>query len=73
MAMTSTLGALCAYLSLPPRTQTSTINAKANFFRAVRAAMAGDIEDLLAACRTFFQAEQLKAQTGGGPGQGKDD
>jgi peptide chain release factor 1 len=29
--------------------------------------MAGGIEDVITACRTFYQAEALKAQTGGGP------
>jgi peptide chain release factor 1 len=29
-------------------------------------AMAGDLEDILSACRTYFQAEALKAQTGVG-------
>ena len=30
--------------------------------------MGGDLEDMVTACRTFFQAEQLKKETGqGGP------
>lgn len=29
--------------------------------------MAGGIEDIITACRTYYQAEALKAQTGGGP------
>jgi peptide chain release factor 1 len=32
------------------------------------AIMAGDIEDVITACRTYYQAEALKQQTGGGPG-----
>ncbi|MFY1825003.1 peptide chain release factor 1 [Myxococcus fulvus] len=31
------------------------------------AVMMGDIEDIITACRTYYQAEALKAQTGGGP------
>ena len=30
------------------------------------AVMAGDIDDVLTACRTYFQAEQLRRETGGG-------
>jgi peptide chain release factor 1 len=33
------------------------------------AIMAGDIEDMVAACRTHFQAEQLRRETGGGAPQ----
>ena len=36
MTMADTLGALCAFLNLPPGSQTSTIESKSNFFRAVR-------------------------------------
>jgi len=36
MTMADTLGALCAFLNLPPGSQTSTIESKTNFFRAVR-------------------------------------
>ncbi len=36
MALADTLGALCAYLNLPPGARTSTIESKTNFFRAVR-------------------------------------
>jgi 1,4-dihydroxy-2-naphthoyl-CoA hydrolase len=36
MTLADTLGALCAFLNLPPGTQTSTIESKTNFFRAVR-------------------------------------
>jgi len=31
------------------------------------ALMSGDIEDLISACRTYFQAEQLQRETGGAP------
>jgi 1,4-dihydroxy-2-naphthoyl-CoA hydrolase len=36
MTMADTLGALCAFFNLPPGSQTSTIESKTNFFRAVR-------------------------------------
>jgi 1,4-dihydroxy-2-naphthoyl-CoA hydrolase len=36
MTMSDTLGALCAFLNLPPGSRTSTIESKTNFFRAVR-------------------------------------
>lgn len=36
MVMADSLGALCAFLSLPEGSGTSTIESKTNFFRAVR-------------------------------------
>ena len=36
MACADTLGALCAFLNLPPGANTSTIESKTNFFRASR-------------------------------------
>jgi uncharacterized protein (TIGR00369 family) len=36
MALADTLGAVCAYLNLPPGATTATIESKTNFFRAVR-------------------------------------
>jgi 1,4-dihydroxy-2-naphthoyl-CoA hydrolase len=36
MALADTLGGICAFLNLPPGASTSTIESKANFFRAVR-------------------------------------
>jgi 1,4-dihydroxy-2-naphthoyl-CoA hydrolase len=37
MSLADTVGALCAFLNLPPGGATSTIESKTNFFRAVRA------------------------------------
>lgn len=37
MALADTLGAVCAFLNLPPGASTSTIESKTNFFRPVRA------------------------------------
>jgi 1,4-dihydroxy-2-naphthoyl-CoA hydrolase len=36
MAFADSVGALCAFLNLPPGANTSTIESKTNFFRAVR-------------------------------------
>jgi 1,4-dihydroxy-2-naphthoyl-CoA hydrolase len=36
MALADALGAVCAFLNLPEGAQTSTIESKTNFFRAVR-------------------------------------
>ena len=36
MSFGDTLGAICAFLNLPPGANTSTIESKTNFFRAVR-------------------------------------
>lgn len=36
MTLADSLGALCAFLNLPPGAGTSTIELKTNFFRAVR-------------------------------------
>ena len=36
MAFADSVGALCAFLNLPPGAATSTIESKTNFFRAVR-------------------------------------
>ncbi len=36
MALADSLGAVCAFLNLPPKATTATIESKTNFFRAVR-------------------------------------
>jgi 1,4-dihydroxy-2-naphthoyl-CoA hydrolase len=36
MAFADTVGAVCAFLNLPPNAGTSTIESKTNFFRGVR-------------------------------------
>ena len=36
MTLADSLGAVCAFLSLPPGAGTSTIESKTNFFRAIR-------------------------------------
>lgn len=37
MSLADSLGAICAYLNLPPNTHTATLESKTNFFHAVRA------------------------------------
>jgi 1,4-dihydroxy-2-naphthoyl-CoA hydrolase len=37
MTLADTLGAVCAFMNLPPGASTSTITSSTNFFRAVRA------------------------------------
>jgi uncharacterized protein (TIGR00369 family) len=36
MSLADTVGAVCAFLNLPPDSTTTTIESKTNFFRAVR-------------------------------------
>ncbi|GAA0593029.1 PaaI family thioesterase [Actinomadura livida] len=36
MALADTLGAVCAFLNLPPDTSTTTLESKTNFFRGVK-------------------------------------
>jgi uncharacterized protein (TIGR00369 family) len=36
MTLADSVGAVCAFLNLPPHASTSTIESKTNFFRAVR-------------------------------------
>ncbi|MEU7577050.1 PaaI family thioesterase [Streptomyces sp. NPDC041068] len=36
MSLADTVGAVCAFLNLPPGAATSTVESKTNFFRAVR-------------------------------------
>lgn len=36
MSLADTVGAICAFLNLPPNSTTSTIESKTNFFRPVR-------------------------------------
>jgi uncharacterized protein (TIGR00369 family) len=40
MALADSVGAVCAFLNLPPGAGTSTIESKTNFFRAVRSGAA---------------------------------
>ena len=57
MALADSLGALCAFLNLPPGTATSTIESKTNFFRAVRSGSVEAISRPLHAGRTTIVAQ----------------
>jgi 1,4-dihydroxy-2-naphthoyl-CoA hydrolase len=71
MAMADTLGAVCAFLNLPPGATTSTIESKTNFFRAIRGGHVQCVSQLLHAGRStivvqtdLFDAEERRvAQT----------
>ena len=43
MALADALGGVCAFLNLPPGANTSTIESKTNFFRAVRSGAANAV------------------------------
>jgi 1,4-dihydroxy-2-naphthoyl-CoA hydrolase len=57
MALADSLGALCAFLNLPPGAGTSTIESKTNFFRAVRSGSVEAISRPLHAGRTTIVAQ----------------
>jgi uncharacterized protein (TIGR00369 family) len=57
MALADSLGALCAFLNLPPGTATSTIESKTNFFRAVRSGSVEAVSRPLHAGRTTIVAQ----------------
>ena len=52
MTFADTLGALCAFLNLPPGASTATIESKTNMFRAVRAGRVGGVSAPLHVGRT---------------------
>ena len=52
MALADTLGAVCAFLNLPPGAGTTTIESKTNFFRAVREGRAVAVSRALHVGRT---------------------
>lgn len=52
MAFADTLGAVCAFLNLPERAGTSTIESKTNFFRGVRTGLVTGTSTPLHAGRT---------------------
>ncbi|MEV1068031.1 PaaI family thioesterase [Streptomyces sp. NPDC050263] len=43
MCLADTVGAVCAFLNLPPGTVTSTVESKTNFFRGVRSGTLGAV------------------------------
>lgn len=64
MTFADTLGALCAFLNLPPGAGTSTIESKTNFFRAVREGFVEAVSTPLHVGRTTIvvQTDILDAQ-----------
>jgi uncharacterized protein (TIGR00369 family) len=57
MAFADTLGAVCAFLNLPPDSTTATIESKTNLFRAVRGGRVNAIARPLHVGRTVIVAQ----------------
>ena len=54
MAFADTLGAICAFLNLPPESDTATVESKTNFFRAVRGGLVRGVARPLHVGRRFI-------------------
>ena len=54
MTLADTLGALCAFLNLPPGALTATVESKTNFFRPLRKGVAHAASRPLHVGRTFI-------------------
>jgi uncharacterized protein (TIGR00369 family) len=54
MTFADTLGAMCAFLNLPPGALTATVESKTNFFRAMRKGTARGTSRPLHVGRTFI-------------------
>ena len=65
MALADTLGAICAFLNLPPGAGTSTIESKTNFFAAVRSGhVEGVTHPLHGGRRTIVVQTDVRDATG---------
>jgi uncharacterized protein (TIGR00369 family) len=65
MTLADTLGAICAFLNLPPGAGTSTIESKTNFFAAVRAGhVEGVTHPLHVGRRTIVVQTDVRDATG---------
>jgi uncharacterized protein (TIGR00369 family) len=65
IALADTLGAICAFLNLPPGAGTSTIESKTNFFTAVRSGhVEGVTHPLHVGRRTIVVQTDLRDATG---------
>jgi uncharacterized protein (TIGR00369 family) len=53
MTLADSVGAMCAFLNLPPGTSTTTIESKTNFFRALRGGRAQAVATPLHVGRTI--------------------
>lgn len=60
MALADSVGALCAFLNLPDRATTATIESKTNFFRGVRAGLVrAAAKPVHVGCRTIVVQTDL--------------
>src|SRR5881397_3647130 len=65
ITLADTLGAICAFLNLPPGTGTSTIESKTNFFAAVRSGhVEGVTHPLHVGRRTIVVQTDVRDATG---------
>ena len=65
MSLADTLGAICAFLNLPPGARTSTIESKTNFFAAVRSGhVEGVTHPLHVGRRTIVVQTDVRDATG---------
>jgi 1,4-dihydroxy-2-naphthoyl-CoA hydrolase len=65
MSLADALGAVCAYLNLPPGAATSTIESKTNFFRALRrGALVGVARPLHVGSTTIVVQTDLRDEDG---------
>jgi uncharacterized protein (TIGR00369 family) len=65
MVLADTLGAVCAFLNLPPGANTSTIESKTNFFRGLRAGQAVAVTTPLHVGRTTIVVQTDIRDEGG--------
>ena len=65
VSFADSLGALCAFLNLPPGASTSTIESKTNFFRAVRSGAVEGISRPLHVGRTTIVVQTDIIDSGG--------
>lgn len=67
MTLADTVGALCAFLELPPGANTSTIESKTNFLRGVRGGAVRAVARPLHVGRTTIVVQTDVADDGGRP------
>ena len=67
MALADSLGGVCAYLNLPPRASTSTIESKTNFFRGVRTGLVRGVARPVHAGRSTIVIQTELADADGRP------
>jgi 1,4-dihydroxy-2-naphthoyl-CoA hydrolase len=67
MTLADSVGAICAFLNLPPGGSTSTIESKTNFFRAVREGAAHAVAQPLHVGKTTIVVQTQVADDQGRP------